>query len=160
MGQRSPSTWVMYFWCIVMSQRNGVPAIEWTPGSRSREENTSLSASVRRTGAFLLVDQGPHDREVPGQKRRSPAVRARARFVFNSAFIISVKEQRQGKPERVRLHALRSPDNGSCIGKPPYHRKRSGSRGMPLFRISKCRCGPVDLPVLPTLAMICPLFTF
>ena len=37
---------------------------------------------------------------------------------------------------------------------------RMGSTGEPFTRTSKCRCGPVEYPVLPTLPMTSPRFTF
>ena len=36
---------------------------------------------------------------------------------------------------------------------------RSGSTETPFTWYSKCRWGPVDLPVLPTVAMVCPAST-
>ena len=42
----------------------------------------------------------------------------------------------------------------------PYQgRKFNGLTGVPFCRTSKCRCGPVEYPVEPTRATVCPLAT-
>jgi len=35
----------------------------------------------------------------------------------------------------------------------------SGFTALPFFSTSKCRCGPVEMPVFPDLAIVCPLNT-
>ena len=60
---------------------------------------------------------------------------------------------------RVNAPMARARNDGESYAPPPLARNGAGSTGVEPFRISKCTCGAVTLPVWPALAMIWPRFT-
>jgi transcription-repair coupling factor (superfamily II helicase) len=68
--------------------------------------------------------------------------------------VIIDEEHRFGVRQKEAFKALRAEASQGAGSPPP--RNRAGFWGTPCSSTSKCRCGPVERPVLPTSAMICP----
>ena len=110
--------------------------------------------------ARVGVDPGGHGDDEPDRLRRRRAV---VRPLAGDGHESGDEGSREQEPER-RGHLGRerhepAQDRPEVEDHGRAGRTRRGSIGRPALQISRCRCGPVVLPVMPTSPMTSPATT-